>query len=393
MVRCTATLSSRACSQTSSAATRYSPSASSSVRPTAPKSTPRPGTTFMPDSRSANVLSPRARAAAMACSFVSPAGSWRPITPLNNRSVAWPRMRGPITPIAMPPTPSRITVAVSPRCGVSRLTSRIAEPLKSRDRSRRRLHDAADRARHRPAVIGRPPDSGAERLRVGELGVGRAVGQQRLVRSDAHHLAVVDDDDLVGLRDRRNTLRHNDNRRVGRRLRAARRGPARRCARRARRTRRRTGRSAGRRITARAIASRCRCPPEKLMPPWATRIARPSAWARHEVVGRRHPQRVPHLVVGRVGLAVAQVVGDRAGEQVTALRHQPDRRPQLLGVVVANVDAVDAHRRRRSRRRAGRSTTPASTCPNPSTRRWRWWCRAARSAKHPAAQGGRRRDS
>ena len=106
IVRCTTTLSSRACSQTSSAATRYSASASSRVRPTAAKSTPRPGTTFIPDSRSAKVLSPRARAAAIACSLVMPAGSWRPITPLNNRSVACPRMRGPMTPIAMPPTPS-----------------------------------------------------------------------------------------------------------------------------------------------------------------------------------------------------------------------------------------------------------------------------------------------
>ena len=38
--------------------------------------------------------------------------------------------------------------------------------------------------------------------------------------------------------------------------------------------------TAGLRITARAIASRCRCPPEKLMPPWATRICSPSASAR-----------------------------------------------------------------------------------------------------------------
>ena len=89
----------------------------------------------MPDSRSAKVLSPRARAASMACSLVRPAGSWRPITPLNNKSVAWPRIRGPMTPIAIPPMPSRITAAVNPRCGVSRLTNRIAEPLKSRDRS------------------------------------------------------------------------------------------------------------------------------------------------------------------------------------------------------------------------------------------------------------------
>ena len=74
MVRCTITLSSRACIQINSAATRYSPSASSRVRPTAAKSTPRPGTTFMPDSRSAKVLSPRARAAAMACSLVMPGG-------------------------------------------------------------------------------------------------------------------------------------------------------------------------------------------------------------------------------------------------------------------------------------------------------------------------------
>ena len=96
IVRCTVTLSIRACSQISSAAIRYRPSASSSVRPTAAKSTPTPGTTFIRDSRSANVLSPRARAAATACSFVMPAGSCRPITPLNNRSVAWPRMRGPI---------------------------------------------------------------------------------------------------------------------------------------------------------------------------------------------------------------------------------------------------------------------------------------------------------
>ena len=61
-----------------------------------------------------------------------------------------------------------------------------------------------------------------------------------------------------------------------------------------------------------------------------------------ETVGRSHPQRLPHLVVGRIGLAVAQVVGDRAGEQVAALRHQPDRRPQLFDVVAPHVDAVDA---------------------------------------------------
>jgi hypothetical protein len=50
---CTVTFSSRACTQISSAAIRYMTNASASVRATAPKSTPWPGTTFIPDSRSA----------------------------------------------------------------------------------------------------------------------------------------------------------------------------------------------------------------------------------------------------------------------------------------------------------------------------------------------------
>lgn len=53
MLRCTIAFSSRACDQTSSAADRYSAIASASVRPTAPKSTPLPGTMFMADSKSA----------------------------------------------------------------------------------------------------------------------------------------------------------------------------------------------------------------------------------------------------------------------------------------------------------------------------------------------------
>ena len=75
IVRCTVTFSSRAWTQTSSAAIRYSPSASSRVRPTAPKSMPAPGVTFILDNRSANVPSPRARAASTACCLVMPAGS------------------------------------------------------------------------------------------------------------------------------------------------------------------------------------------------------------------------------------------------------------------------------------------------------------------------------
>ena len=101
----------------------------------------------------------------------------------------------------MPPTPSRITAAVGPRCGVSRFTSRTAEPLKSRERSVGGRAPCRAMRRVRGAGVtaaSRRPDS--DRLRVRELRVGGAVGQQRLVGAGAHHLAVVDDDDLVGAR-------------------------------------------------------------------------------------------------------------------------------------------------------------------------------------------------
>ena len=61
----------------------------------------------------------------------------------------------------------------------------------------------------------------------------------------------------------------------------------------------------------------------------------------HEVLRRGHPQRIPHLVVGRVGPAVPQVVGDGAGEQVSPLRDKAQCGPQILGVVVAHIDVVD----------------------------------------------------
>ena len=80
------------------------------------------------------------------------------------------------------------------------------------------------------------------------------------------------------------------------------------------------------------------------MPPWATGICQSVGVCAGRAVGRRHPQRLPHLVVGGVGLAVAQVVGDRSGEQVAALWHQSDCRPQLLGVVVTNINVVDTYR-------------------------------------------------
>ena len=80
------------------------------------------------------------------------------MTPLNSRSVAWPRIRGTTTPIAVPVMPSAITVMLSRRCGASRFTSRVADPQKSRDRAagvvappRRAVVAMVTRAPDRPA--------------------------------------------------------------------------------------------------------------------------------------------------------------------------------------------------------------------------------------------------
>ena len=90
---------------------------------------------------------------------------------------------------------------------------------------------------------------------------------------------------------------------------------------------------------ARAMASRWRCPPETLVPPWAIGDSEPAGHGPDEVLGLGDPQRVPQLVVGGVGVAVAQVAGHGAGEQVRLLRHQADARPEVLELGVAHVDA------------------------------------------------------
>ena len=64
---------------------------------------------------------------------------------------------------------------------------------------------------------------------------------------------------------------------------------------------------------------------------------------RDEVRGLGDAQRLPHLLVGGVGTAVSQVGGHGAGEQVGLLRHQPDARPQGIGVELPHVDAVHQH--------------------------------------------------
>ena len=94
---------------------------------------------------------------------------------------------------------------------------------------------------------------------------------------------------------------------------------------------------------ARAIDSRWRCPPETLVPPWSIGASRPPgiaatksrAWATSRA---RHSS-----ASVAVGPAEPQVVGDRAAEQERRLRDQADGAPQLLELLIADVDAVDEH--------------------------------------------------
>ena len=95
------------------------------------------------------------------------------------------------------------------------------------------------------------------------------------------------------------------------------------------------------------------------------RRVEPAGHRRDEVARLRDLERLPQLVVGGVGVAVAQVAGDGAGEQVRLLGHEPDAAPQQLGLEVAHVDAVDEHRA------AGRVEQPRDqveqrrSCPAP----------------------------
>ena len=73
----------------------------------------------------------------------------------------------------------------------------------------------------------------------------------------------------------------------------------------------------------------------------------------HEVLGLRDFERLPQLFVGGVGLAVAQVAGDRPGEEVRLLRHEPDPVPEHIGLEIADVHAIDEHRARRRIGQAG----------------------------------------
>ncbi len=80
------------------------------------------------------------------------------------------------------------------------------------------------------------------------------------------------------------------------------------------------------------------------MPPWAILAIQPVRHPLDEVAGLGDLQRLPQLLVGGSLVAVPQVAGHRAGEQVRLLRHQPDRRRQRRRVELADVNPADQER-------------------------------------------------
>ena len=161
---------SRACSHTSSAATRYRPSASNRFVRTAPEIHAVAGDHVHAGQQIGEGVIAAFAAAAIACSLLRPAGSCRPITVEQQIGRMAQDPRADHSDPGMPSTARTTTVRVSPRCGVSR-RSRRPTPGSPWTARRSLLH--AQRTAHRDAHRCSPTNR-SDGLRLGELGVGRA---------------------------------------------------------------------------------------------------------------------------------------------------------------------------------------------------------------------------
>ena len=66
----------------------------------------------------------------------------------------------------------------------------------------------------------------------------------------------------------------------------------------------------------------------------------PAGHRRDESHCLGHLERGPQLLVGRIGVGVTQIAGDAAGEEIGLLGHETDSAPEQLGLDVSDVDAV-----------------------------------------------------
>ena len=126
----------------------------------------------------------------------------------------------------------------------------------------------------------------------------------------------------------------------------------------------------GRRSTARAIAIRCRWPPDSCTPRSPTGRVVAAGQPVDELVGARQRRRAPRSsrLVGAVD-AVADVLGDRPREQRRLLHHRRDPAPKPGRVELAHVAAADADAPFGRDRRSAASGSAASTCRIPTCRR------------------------
>ena len=134
MVRLTDRFTSRVATAISTPAATNAAVASSSTLPTAPKSMPLPGVKSVPLSMSATAPWPRWCIEASTCSLVIPAGICRPTIPPNTRSVALPRIFGPITLRVTLTTTHSSSRPIETRSGLKWPSSRLLEFLKSIER-------------------------------------------------------------------------------------------------------------------------------------------------------------------------------------------------------------------------------------------------------------------
>src|SRR5688572_24643603 len=332
-------------SHASSEATTYTARTSIRTSPTAAKSTPCPGTRLSVLAiRSACRTSPCARRASAACSCVVPSGMLRPRTPAKIRSVARPRIRGPIDISATLTTASSRTRTTLNRCGLSWWTSRFAEGPNALAFWPTMPPPIGPRPGPAPWVIRSVslswPGLSADlvslmpppRAQLGrdDLLVRRGVGEQLLVRAAVDDDAVLEHEDHVGVADRGDALGDDQHRRL----------PGHRPE---RRPEPRVGGEVegGERVVEEVDlrALHHRASDGETLPLTATDVGaalgdgrvEPLGHLSDEVGGLRDLQRSPHLLVGGVRLAVHQVGADGAGEQVRALRDQADHRPEPLG--------------------------------------------------------------
>ena len=92
------------------------------------------------------------------------------------------------------------------------------------------------------------------------------------------------------------------------------------------------------------MASRWRCPPETFVPPWVMGASNPPSISSTKSLPWAIVERAPQRLVGRVGVAVAQVARDRPAEQERLLGDERDPAPEVLAGHRADVDPIHQDR-------------------------------------------------